>query len=33
MMQAALGKASVEFIPKNGGGPGVRMKKRGRPKV
>jgi hypothetical protein len=27
-MQAAIEKAGVEFIPENGGGPGVRLKKR-----
>jgi transcriptional regulator with XRE-family HTH domain len=26
-MAAALGAAGVEFIPENGGGPGVRLKK------
>jgi transcriptional regulator with XRE-family HTH domain len=29
-VQAALEKAGVEFIPENGGGAGVRMKKRKR---
>lgn len=29
-IQAALEKAGVEFIPENGGGAGVRMKKRKR---
>lgn len=32
-VQAALEKAGVEFIPENGGGAGVRMKRRGRPKI
>lgn len=32
-VQAALEKAGVEFIPENGGGAGVRMKKRGKLKV
>ena len=26
-LQAALGRAGVEFIPENGGGPGVRLRK------
>ena len=30
---AALEKAGVEFIPENGGGAGVRMKKRQKPKA
>ena len=29
-IQAVFEKAGVEFIPKNGGGPGVRLAKRGR---
>jgi transcriptional regulator with XRE-family HTH domain len=29
-IQTALEKAGVEFIAENGGGPGVRLKKRGR---
>jgi predicted transcriptional regulator len=28
-IQAALEKAGAEFIPENGGGPGVRMRKSG----
>jgi predicted transcriptional regulator len=30
-IKAALETAGVEFIAENGGGPGVRLKKRGRP--
>ncbi len=30
-IRAALEAAGVEFIAENGGGPGVRLKKRGRP--
>lgn len=32
-VRVALEKAGVEFIPENGGGAGVRMKKRGRPQI
>jgi len=31
-IQAALEKAGVEFIDENGGGPGVRLRKRSRPR-
>ncbi|POR41957.1 helix-turn-helix transcriptional regulator [Methylobacterium sp. V23] len=31
-LQAALEGAGVEFIPENGGGPGVRLRKSGAPK-
>ena len=31
-IRAALEKAGIEFIAENGGGPGVRMRKRQRPK-
>lgn len=32
-VRVALEEAGVEFIPENGGGAGVRMKRRGKPKV